>query len=167
MKLGIGKNAPDVVNAFIEIPTGEGVKYEYDKENDIMKVDRMLFTSMVYPFSYGFIPGTKEDDGDPIDVLVLASMRISPGSYIEVRPVGMIDMEDEHGIDKKIVAVPADGIDPAFADVNGPDDIHAATKNKIVHFFEQYKELEPDKWVKITGWSSSEEAKERIRKVML
>ncbi len=167
MKLGIGKRAPEVVNAFIEIPTGEGVKYEYDKQNDIMKVDRILFTSMVYPFSYGFIPGTKEEDGDPLDILVLSNTRISPGSYIEVRPVGMIDMEDEHGIDKKIVAVPDDGIDPSFSDIREPEDIHSATKNRIAHFFEQYKELEPDKWVKISGWSSAAEAKERIRRSTL
>ena len=167
MKLGIGKNAPNMVNAFIEIPTGEGVKYEYDKENDIMKVDRILFTSMVYPFSYGFIPGTKEEDGDPLDVLVLSTTRISPGSYLEVRPVGMIDMEDEHGVDKKIVAVPAESVDPSFSDIMEPEDLHKATKDKIVHFFEQYKDLEPNKWVNISGWSSASEAKERIKRAML
>ncbi|MCL5112118.1 MAG: inorganic diphosphatase [Candidatus Marsarchaeota archaeon] len=167
MKLGIGKDAPEIVNAFIEIPTGSGIKYEYDKENDLMKVDRILFTSMVYPFSYGFIPGTKEEDGDPIDVLVLSNVPLSPGSYIEVRPIGMINMEDEKGVDKKIVAVPKDKVDPTYSMVKEPNDIPEATKKRIVHFFEHYKELEPEKWVKISGWSSASEAKDRIKKVRL
>ncbi len=167
MKLGIGKGAPDIVNAFIEIPTGSGIKYEYDKENDVMKVDRVLFTSMVYPFSYGFVPGTKEEDDDPIDVLVLNNVPLLPGSYIEVRPVGMINMEDEKGVDKKIIAVPKDKVDPTYSGIKEPEDIPEATRKRIIHFFEHYKELEPEKWVKISGWSSAQEAKERIRKVTL
>ena len=167
MKLKIGNQAPDILNAFIEIPTGEAVKYEYDKENDIMKVDRILFTSMVYPFNYGFVPGTMAEDGDPIDIIVLGSVRISPGSYMEVRPIGMINMEDERGVDKKIVAVPIDRVDPTFSEMMEPADIPEAIKNRIIHFFEQYKELEPNKWVKISGWSSSSEAKKHIMSIMI
>jgi len=166
MKVGPGKKAPDVVNVLIEIPMGSNIKYEYDEEEEIVKVDRVLYTSMVYPFNYGFVPGTLEEDGDPIDVLVLGNYSLIPGTVIEARPVGLIHMQDEEGTDKKIIAVPKDKTDPSFSRIKDVTDIDEPTKNKIVHFFEHYKELEPGKWVKISGWGTASEAKEKIMKAV-
>ncbi|AAY80317.1 inorganic diphosphatase [Sulfolobus acidocaldarius] len=163
MKLSPGKNAPDVVNVLVEIPQGSNIKYEYDDEEGVIKVDRVLYTSMNYPFNYGFIPGTLEEDGDPLDVLVITNYQLYPGSVIEVRPIGILYMKDEEGEDAKIVAVPKDKTDPSFSNIKDINDLPQATKNKIVHFFEHYKELEPGKYVKISGWGSATEAKNRIQ----
>lgn len=162
MKMGPGKKAPDEVNVLIEIPMGSNIKYEYDEEEDVVKVDRVLYTSMMYPFNYGFIPGTLEEDGDPLDVLVITSYPIMPGTAIEVRPIGILYMRDEEGEDAKIIAVPKDKIDPSYSNIRDIIDLPEAVKNKIVHFFEHYKELEPGKWVKVSGWGSANEAKARI-----
>jgi inorganic pyrophosphatase len=162
MKMGPGKKAPDEVNVVIEIPMGSNIKYEYDEEEDVVKVDRVLYTSMMYPFNYGFVPGTLEEDGDPIDVLVITSYPIMPGTVIEARPVGILYMRDEEGEDAKIIAVPKDKIDPSYSNIRDIIDLPEAVKNKIVHFFEHYKELEPGKWVKVSGWGSTNEAKARI-----
>ncbi|MCH1771646.1 MULTISPECIES: inorganic diphosphatase [Metallosphaera] len=166
MNLGPGKKAPEIVNVLVEIPSGSNIKYEYDEEEGVIKVDRVLYTSMVYPFNYGFVPGTLEEDGDPIDVLVLTNYPLLPGTVIEVRPVGVVHMKDEEGVDEKIIAVPKEKTDPTFARIKDITDIDDATKNKIVHFFEHYKELEPGKWVKISGWGSASEAKEKIAKAI-
>ncbi|MFP3170708.1 MAG: inorganic diphosphatase [Sulfolobaceae archaeon] len=162
MKMGPGKKAPDEVNVVIEIPMGSSIKYEYDEEEDVVKVDRVLYTSMMYPFNYGFVPGTLGEDGDPIDVLVITSYPILPGTVIEARPVGILYMRDEEGEDAKIIAVPKDKIDPGYSNIRDIIDLPEAVKNKIVHFFEHYKELEPGKWVKVSGWGSTNEAKARI-----
>jgi len=162
MKMGPGKKAPDEVNVLIEIPMGSNIKYEYDEEEDVVKVDRVLYTSMMYPFNYGFVPGTLEEDGDPIDVLVITSYPVLPGTAIEARPVGILYMRDEEGEDAKIIAVPKDKIDPSYSNIRDIIDLPEAVKNKIVHFFEHYKELEPGKWVKVSGWGSANEAKARI-----
>ena len=162
MKMGPGKKAPDEVNVVIEIPMGSNIKYEYDEEEDVVKVDRVLYTSMMYPFNYGFVPGTLEEDGDPMDVLVITSYPILPGTAIEARPVGILYMRDEEGEDAKIIAVPKDKIDPSYSNIRDIIDLPEAVKNKIVHFFEHYKELEPGKWVKVSGWGSTNEAKARI-----
>jgi inorganic pyrophosphatase len=162
MKTGPGKNAPDTVNVLVEIPMGSNIKYEYDEEEEVVKVDRVLYTSMVYPFNYGFIPGTLEDDGDPLDVLVITNYPVFPGTVIEARPVGILYMRDEEGEDAKIIAVPKDKIDPSFSNIKDIIDLPEAVKNKIMHFFEHYKELEPGKWVKVSGWGGVAEAKNRI-----
>ena len=166
MALGPGKKAPDQVNVLIEIPQGSNVKYELDKEENVIKVDRILYTAMFYPFNYGFIPGTLEEDGDPLDVLVISNYPLMPGSVIEVRPVGMLFMGDEKGEDVKIIAVPIDKIDPTFSNIKDINDVPDAIKNKITHFFEHYKELEPGKWVKVSGWGNASQAKERINKAI-
>jgi inorganic pyrophosphatase len=166
MKVSVGKDFPKLVNVFIEIPMGSSVKYEYDEEEEVVKVDRVLYTSMVYPFNYGFVPGTKADDGDPIDVLVISNMPFYPGTVIEARPVGMIKMRDESGEDTKVIAVPKDKVDPTFSNIKDVNDIPEAVKNKMVHFFEHYKELEPGKWVKISGWGTASEAIENIKKTI-
>jgi inorganic pyrophosphatase len=163
MKIGPGKDVPNLVNVIIEIPMGSNVKYEFNDEEGVIKVDRVLYTSMVYPFNYGFIPGTLEEDGDPLDVLVLGNYPLMPGSVIEVRPIGLLYMRDEEGEDAKIIAVPKDKIDPTFSNIKDIKDLPDAIRNKIVHFFEHYKELEPGKWVKVSGWGNAEEAKQRIK----
>ena len=162
MKLGIGKDAPKIVNAFIEIPMGSNIKYEIDEESGILKVDRVLFTSMVYPFNYGFVAGTLGKDGDPLDILVMSNQPFLPGSFIKARPIGVAFMTDEEGEDTKIIAVPIDKVDPNFSDVKDVADVSEPIKRKIKHFFEHYKELEPNKWVKITGYGSADDAYKMI-----
>lgn len=161
-KIGPGEKAPELVNVLVEIPMNSGVKYEFDKDACMVKVDRFLYTSMVYPFNYGFVPGTLEEDGDPVDVLVISREPLVPGSIIEVKPIAVLDMEDEEGPDSKIVAVPKPKLDPYYKDWSSVEDIPEHLKDRIRHFFERYKELEPGKWVKVTGWRSAEEARKRI-----
>jgi inorganic pyrophosphatase len=162
--LRAGKNAPEEVNVFIEIPQGVSVKYELDKESGVIFVDRFLFTEMEYPFNYGFVPGTLADDGDPVDVLVLSSKPVVPGVVIPSRPIGILEMEDEAGIDNKIVAVPLAKVDKKFADYKNVGDIPQEIKDSIKYFFENYKKTEPGKWVKIKDWKGKEDAIEEIIK---
>ncbi|AEM39441.1 Inorganic diphosphatase [Pyrolobus fumarii 1A] len=161
-KIGPGEKAPEIVNVLIEIPMGSGVKYEFDKEAGVIKVDRFLYTSMVYPFNYGFIPGTMEEDGDPVDVLVITREPLLPGVVIEARPVALLIMEDEEGPDSKVVAVPKDKLDPTFSNIRDVNDLPEALKERIKHFFEHYKELEPGKWVKVKEWRGADEARKKI-----
>ena len=163
-KLGAGKNAPEEVNVFVEIPQGVSVKYELDKESGLIFVDRFLYTEMNYPFNYGFVPGTLADDGDPVDILVLSSKPVVPGVVIPSRPIGMLEMEDEAGIDNKIIAVPLPKLDIKFKDFNDVKDIPVKMKEEIKYFFENYKKLEPGKWVKVRNWKGREVAVEEIRK---
>jgi inorganic pyrophosphatase len=161
-RIGPGEKAPELVNVVIEIPAYSSVKYEYDEEADVIKVDRVLYTSMVYPFNYGFIPGTMEEDGDPVDILVISDHSFIPGSVVEVRPIALLEMEDEEGIDSKVVAVPKDKVEPRYSNIKDLKDLPEIIRKKIEHFFEHYKELEPGKWVKIRGWKSAEDAKKKI-----
>ena len=163
-KLSVGKNPPEEVNVFIEIPQGSSVKYELDKESGVIMIDRFNFTAMFYPFNYGFIPGTSAEDGDPADVLVISSYPVQPGTVIPSRPIGMLEIEDEAGIDTKIIAVPSVKVDPFFSKINNINDLDEMTKKKIQHFFNHYKELEPNKWVKIKNFLSKEEAYKAIKK---
>lgn len=165
-KLSSGKNPPEEVNVYIEIPEGVSVKYELDKDSGFIFVDRFLFTEMNYPFNYGFIPNTLADDGDPVDVLVLSSKPVVPGVVIACRPIGMLEMEDEAGIDNKIVAVPLPKIDQKFKDYNDISDIPQKTKDDLKYFFENYKKSEPGKWVKIKDWKGKTEALDDIKKSM-
>lgn len=165
-KIGPGDKAPQEVNVVIEIPINSGVKYELDKETGALFVDRILYTSMVYPFNYGFIPGTLEEDGDPVDVLVISYDPLLPGSVIRVKPVGVLETEDEKGRDAKVVAVPANKIDPRFQNINDINDLPEAVKQRIEHFFAHYKELEKGKWVRVIGWRGREEALNRIAKAI-
>ncbi len=165
-KISTGKNAPQEVNAFIEIPEGSFVKYELDKESGVVMVDRFLYTNMPYPFSYGFIPNTLAADGDPTDVLVLSSQSLAVGTVCPVRVIGMLEMEDEAGVDTKILVVPTAKIDPFSAHINDVTDIPEPTKNKIKHFFEHYKDLEPNKWVKAKAFLPKEKAFDDIKQSM-
>ncbi len=165
-KLPVGKNPPQEVNVFIEIPQGGSIKYELDKESGVVMVDRFNFTAMVYPFNYGFIPGTSAEDGDPADILIISSYAVQPGTVIPSRPIGMLEMEDEAGIDTKIIAVPTVKVDPFFSKINDVSDLDEMTRKKIQHFFNHYKELEPNKWVKTRNFLGKEEAYKAIKKAM-
>jgi inorganic pyrophosphatase len=141
---------------------GEPIKYEMDKEAGTLYVDRFLYTAMRYPGNYGFVPHTLSDDGDPIDVLVSNTRPIVPGAVINVRPVGVLRMEDNAGGDEKIIAVPSPRLTKRYVNVHNYTDMPQITLEQIEHFFQHYKDLEPGKWVKISGWGDAEEAKQLI-----
>jgi inorganic pyrophosphatase len=162
-QIPVGKNAPDDVNVIIEVPIGgEPIKYELDKASGALVVDRFLYTAMRYPGNYGFIPHTLSGDGDPVDVLVANSRAIAPGAVMSVRPVGVLLMEDNAGMDEKIVAVPSYHITQRFDGVTNFSDLPDITVKQIEHFFAHYKDLEPGKWVKIIRWGDATEAKKMI-----
>ncbi len=163
-QVSIGENPPYDVNVIIEIPIGGNpVKYELDKKSGAMYVDRFLHTAMYYPCNYGFIPHTLSDDGDPTDAAVLGQIPVIPGVIIRSRPIGVLMMEDESGIDEKILCVPVDELHPFYGDVGSYRDIRPVMLEQITHFFEHYKDLEPGKWVKVKRWGEPEEAIELIR----
>ncbi len=162
-KLSTGRAPPHDINVVIEIPQGSQVKYEIDKDSGAMVVDRFLFTPMAYPAAYGFIPGTLADDGDPADALVLTpAVPLAPGAMIRCRPVGMLQMEDESGQDEKIICVPHDKVHPLFSHVQAVEDLPGIVRQAIEHFFTRYKDLEPGKWVKVTGWADRAAAEAAI-----
>ena len=163
-KLTSGKNPPEEIYVLIEIPQGSLIKYEMDKTSGFIMVDRFNYTAMSYPFNYGFIPGTSAEDGDPVDVLVISSYAVSPGTVIPARPIGMLEMEDEAGIDTKILAVPTKKVDPFYSGLEDISNLDEMTKKKIQHFFNHYKELEPGKWVKTKNFLSKDDAYKAIRK---
>ena len=166
-KIPVGINAPYDVNVIIEIPIGGvTVKYELDKESGAMYVDRFLHTAMYYPCNYGFIPHTLSDDGDPTDAAVLGQIPVIPGVVIRSRPVGVLIMEDESGIDEKILCVPVDELHPYYSDVTSIRDLRPVLLDQIAHFFEHYKDLESGKWVKVQRWGEAEEATDLIRQGM-
>ncbi|MBW4089711.1 MAG: inorganic diphosphatase [Proteobacteria bacterium] len=151
-KIPIGQKPPHDINVVIEIPQGSAVKYEVDKTSGALFVDRFLFTATAYPAAYGFIPGTLAEDGDPLDALVLIPSQVVPGAVVRSRPIGMLRMEDEKGPDEKIICVPHDRVHPHYSAVETIEDLPPITRAAIEHFFERYKDLEVDKWVKVTGW---------------
>ena len=157
-------NPEEAINALIEIPKGSNIKYELDKESGAIFLDRILYGSQFYPANYGFVPNTLADDGDPIDVLVLSSEAVVPGCIIKSRIIGVFIMEDENGQDEKIVAVPTVKLDPKMAKINSLEDLPEVELSQIKHFFETYKDLEPGKWVKVTGFEGREKAIELINK---
>ncbi len=161
-----GKNPPEDIYVVVEIPQGSSIKYEVDKENGAVFVDRFLFTAMYYPFNYGFIPQTLADDGDPVDVLVISSQPVVPGSVIRCRPIGLLEMKDEEGIDTKLIAVPHSKLDPSYENIKTVEDLPQLWKDRIKHFFEHYKELEPGKWVKVENWKGIQDAIDEIKKGM-
>jgi inorganic pyrophosphatase len=159
----IGKNPPEDVNVIIEVPIGgEPIKYEMNKEAGTLFVDRFLHTPMRYPGNYGFVPHTLSDDGDPVDVLVANTRPIAPGAVINVRPVGVLKMEDDGGGDEKIVAVPVPKLTKRYLNVHNYTDLPQITLEQIRHFFEPYKDLEPGKWVRLIGWGDAAEARRMI-----
>ena len=162
-RLPAGKNPPHEINVLIEVPLrSDPIKYEYDKDSGAIFVDRYLYTAMFYPCNYGFIPQTLADDGDPVDVMVVGRMPVIPGAILRSRPIGVLKMEDEAGNDEKILAVPIDKITQINRKVQSYKDIPEIDLARISHFFEHYKDLEPNKWVKILGWGDADEAKKMI-----
>jgi inorganic pyrophosphatase len=161
--ISIGKNPPEDVNVIIEVAVGgHPIKYEMDKEAGALIVDRFLYTPMTYPGNYGFVPHTLSEDGDPIDVLVCNTRPLVPGCVINVRPIGVMIMEDDGGQDEKIIAVPSHKLTQRYDKVLNYTDMPEITLKQIEHFFEHYKDLEPGKWVKIGGWQDVTVAKRLI-----
>ena len=161
--IAVGNNPPDDVNVLIEVPIGgHPIKYELDKDSGTMVVDRFLHTPMTYPGNYGFVPHTLSEDGDPIDVMVCNTRPLVPGCVINVRPIGVLIMEDNAGQDEKIIAVPSERTTKRYEHVRNYSDMPVITLEQIEHFFEHYKDLEPGKWVKIGDWHGADMARQLI-----
>jgi inorganic pyrophosphatase len=162
-RVGPGKNFPNEINVIVEIPAqSDPVKYELDKETGAMFVDRFMNTAMHYPCNYGYVPHTLSKDGDPVDVMVVTTYPLIPGSVIECRPIGVLKMTDESGDDAKILAVPVDKCARMYRGVQDFRDMSGAVLEQIAHFFEHYKDLDEGKWVRVGGWGGVDEAKEEI-----
>jgi inorganic pyrophosphatase len=151
--------ADEPLICLVEIPKGSRNKYEYDHDLDVIKLDRFLFSSMVYPTDYGFIPETLGQDGDPLDAMVLVSEPTFPGCVIDVKAIALFRMEDDKGIDDKVLCVPL--TDPAWNTLETLEDVPNQLRDEIAHFFSVYKDLEQKK-VNVDGWYSREEALEEI-----
>jgi inorganic pyrophosphatase len=158
-----GNNPPEDINVIIEVPVGgEPIKYEMDKASGTLFVDRFLYTPMRYPGNYGFVPHTLSADGDPIDVLVCNTRAIIPGGVINCRPIGVLVMEDDAGGDEKLLAVPSSKLTRRYDKIRTTADMPEISLQQIEHFFKHYKDLEPNKWVKIQHWGDADEAKSLI-----
>jgi len=158
-----GTNVPEDINVIIEIPShSDPVKYEVDKDTGAMFVDRFMNTAMHYPCNYGYVPHTLSEDGDPVDVLVITPVPLISGSVIRCRPVSVLKMTDEAGPDAKVLAVPVDKLCTSYRNVKTIDDIQPMMLAQISHFFEHYKDLEENKWVKIEGWGDTQAAYQEI-----
>ena len=166
-KVPPGAKAPEQFNVIIEIPmNADPIKYEVDKESGVLFVDRFMTTAMHYPCNYGYVPMTLADDGDPVDVLVITPYALTPGVVVTCRPLGVLMMDDEAGGDAKLLAVPTTKILPIYDHWQKPEDINQMRLKAIQHFFEHYKDLEPNKWVKVKGWEGPETAKNEITQGM-
>ena len=158
-KVPIGANPPHEINVIIEVSLrSDPIKSEFDKESGAIFVDRFLYTTMFYPCNYGFVPHTLARDGDPMDVLVVGRMPVQPGAVLPARTIGVLNLEDEAGGDEKILAVPAPKITPLYERVESYRDIPEIDLERIRHFFEHYKDLEPQKWVRVGKWGGPDEA---------
>lgn len=158
-----GSKCPEQFNVVIEISqNADPIKYEVDKESGALFVDRFVGTAMHYPANYGYIPQTVAGDGDPVDVLVLTPFPLPPGVVIPCRAIGMLKMEDEGGVDAKLLAVPTKKILPTYDHINTLEDLNPQVLKNISHFFEHYKDLEAGKWVKVQGWDGIEAAHKEI-----
>ena len=158
-----GKDLPNDVYVVIEIPANsEPVKYEIEKDCDALFVDRFMASPMFYPANYGYINDTLADDGDALDVLVVTPYPVVPGSVIRCRPVGVLNMTDEAGVDAKLIAVPHEKLTQAYNDVHDIDDVPELLRNQIKEFFENYKNLEKGKWVKVESWEGADSARAKI-----
>ncbi len=158
-----GEDAPNTFNVVIEIPmNADPVKYEVDKATGAIFVDRFMSTSMHYPTNYGYVPQTLSGDGDPVDVLVITPVPLIPGVVVPCRPIGILKMEDEAGIDGKVLAVPIDKILSIYTQWQKPEDLNPMRLKTISHFFEHYKDLEEGKWVKVLGWEGPDAARQEV-----
>lgn len=136
----------------IEIPLNSNLKYEYDHHTNILKLDRVLHTSMMYPGNYGYFPNTLSGDGDPLDALLITNYPIAPGTHVSVRIIGALLTEDENGQDEKVLVVPIDSVDKHYSNITNYTDLEQIYLDKIEHFFKHYKHLESGKWVKVNGF---------------
>lgn len=162
-KVPAGQKAPQVFNVIIEISmNADPIKYEVDKASGAVFVDRFLSTAMHYPTNYGYVPQTLSGDGDPVDVLVMTPFPLPPGVVVPCRAIGILKMEDEAGVDGKVLAVPTTKILPIYEQYQKPEDLHPILLKQISHFFEHYKDLEPGKWVKVLGWEGVEAAHKEV-----
>lgn len=162
-KVPTGHNPPSDINVIIENPMGgDPVKYELNKETGVMYVDRFLHTPMYYPGNYGFIPHTLSGDTDPVDVLVVSSVPVMPGVVLRSRPVGVLMMEDDMGIDEKIIAVPVAKLYPYHDNINKLEDLRPILREQIRHFFTHYKDLEKGKWSRPGAWGDIDVAHKMI-----
>ena len=163
-----GKGNPEEINVVIEIPAhSDPVKYEVDKDTGALFVDRFMSAAMFYPCAYGYIPATLSEDGDPLDILVHCPFPVVHGCVIRSKPIGILKMEDEAGLDAKLLAVPVAKLLPSSEGIHEVSDMPELIINQIEHFFRHYKDLEKNKWVKIIGWGDSAEAKEEIQKSII
>jgi inorganic pyrophosphatase len=162
-EIPIGDDPPADINVIIEIPVGgQPIKYELDKKSGTLFVNRFLYTPMVYPGNYGFVPHTLSEDGDAIDVLVCNTREIVPGAVMNCRPIGVLIMEDDSGQDEKIIAVPSSKLTQRYVGIRSYSDLPAITIQQIEHFFSHYKDLEQNKWVKLSSVEEADVAKEMI-----
>lgn len=163
-KISPGPNPPEDIHVVIEVPLGnEPIKYEIDKASGAMFVDRFIYTAMRYPCNYGFMPGTLADDGDAVDIMCLGNRALVPGAVVRARPLGVLIMEDEAGQDEKILAAPHPALTRYYDNIDDYNDVQPVMLERIQHFFEHYKDMEPGKWVKVKGWEGRETALELIR----
>jgi inorganic pyrophosphatase len=158
-KIAIGADPPQKLNVIIVVPLrSDPIKYEFDKESGAIVVDRFLYTTMFYPCNYGFIPHTLAADGDPMDVMVVGRMPVQPGAVLSARPIGVLELEDEAGGDEKVLAVPTRNITQLYDRVHSWQDIPEIDIKRIQHFFEHYKDLEPEKWTRVGNWRDADVA---------
>ncbi|WP_226643025.1 inorganic diphosphatase [Microbulbifer variabilis] len=162
-KIPAGKDLPSDINVIIEIPANsDPIKYEVDKDSDAVFVDRFVATPMFYPANYGYVPQTLSEDGDPLDVLVVAPYPVMIGSVIRSRVIGVLKMTDESGVDAKLLAVPHTKLTKLYDHVQEIGDLPELLIKQIEHYFENYKALEAGKWVKVEGWADAEEARKEV-----
>ena len=152
------------LDVFIEISKGSNLKYEFDKKANVLRLDRILSSSMIYPGNYGYIENTLAADNDELDALVLASYSIQPGTIIKCKVIGALIMEDEKGLDEKVIVVPAEEVDVCSESINEIDDLCQSVRDKISHFFEYYKKTDINRWSKVKDFISSQEAHKLIDK---
>ena len=166
-RVSAGKSVPDDINMIVEIPMHQvHIKYEIDKESGELVVDRFMPTPMFMPTHYGYVPQTLGEDGDPIDALLVTDVPVVPRCVVRCRPVAVLEMEDESGVDAKIVCVPHSKLDARYEDIKDVDDLDSMLKDRIQHFYENYKALEPGKWVKVSGWGDAAKAKQLINEAI-
>ena len=161
--VSIGENPPQEVNCLVEIPRGSTNKYEYNHQFGYFHLDRVLYEAVFFPFEYGIIPQTWNDkDKDPLDILVLSSFSTFPGCVISCRPIGVIRINDTGEQDDKVIAVPVD--DPRFSQIKELKNLRSHNKKEIENFWENYSELQPDKKIRVEGWSEKKASHTLIKK---
>ena len=158
-----GRKIPDDINVIIEVPMNSpAIKYEVDKDSGAIFVDLMLKTAMFYPCNYGYMPHSLCDDGDPLDVLVVLPLPMLPGTVVRCRPVGVLKMRDEAGEDSKVIAVPVTDVTGIYRGVASIGDLDDILLDQIVHFFEHYKDLEKNKWVRTGDLKGVADARQEV-----